>query len=116
MRKPMKIALSVLVTVALYAGLYYVAAWMAAPEEYDYVVGYFAISSVACLAAIPVGFAATKFLDKRNVGKNQAGLVILAIAAIWGYVLGWLSLTGMVIGRYAAGTGKERKKGREKKK
>lgn len=100
MNKQIKVTLSIVVTIALYAGLYYMTIVNASPENYTRNLSAFFVSVVAAIVGIPIGMAIVWFLEKKNMDKQKQSIVYVVVAMIWGYLFGWVSLTGVIIGAF----------------
>ena len=100
MKKSIKLTLSIVITIALYAGFYFLLVANAKPETYAQGLSAFIVSLIAGIVAIPTGIGVTWLLQKKNIDKKKSSVILLVIAVIYGYLLGWLSLAGMVIGQY----------------
>jgi len=100
MKKSIKLTLAIVITIALYVGFYFLLVANAKPETYAQMLSDFTVSLIAGIVAIPIGIGVTWFLQKKNVDKKKSNIIILVIGVIYGYLLGWLSLAGMVIGQY----------------
>ena len=100
MKKSIKLTLVIVITIALYVGFYFLLVANAKPETYAQMLSVFIVSLIAGIVAIPIGIGVTWFLQKKNVDKKKLNIILIVIAVIYGYLLGWLSLTGMIIGHY----------------
>ena len=100
MKKPVKLSLAIVVTIALYIGLYYMLIVNAAPEDYATNIATFWGSLMFAVIGIPIGALLTWFLEKKNLEKSKSTIIVYAVAHVWGFLFSWLSLTGMIIGQY----------------
>ncbi|OGY43148.1 MAG: hypothetical protein A2729_03490 [Candidatus Buchananbacteria bacterium RIFCSPHIGHO2_01_FULL_39_14] len=100
MKKSIKLLLAIVITITLYIGFYFLLVVNAQPENYLQMISQFIVSLVAGILAIPIGIGVRWFLQKKNIDKQKSTVTTVVIAAIYGYLLGWLSLTGMIIGEY----------------
>ncbi len=100
MKKSIKLPLAIVITIALYIGFYFLLVTNATPEEYAQWISPFIVALAAGVLAIPMGIGVTWFLQQKKVDKNKSYIILLVIGIIYGYLLEWLSLTGMIIGEY----------------
>jgi amino acid permease len=98
MKKSMKVFLLVIVTIFIYAGLYYVLIEKVSPEQYEDSFSTFITSIIFAFLAIPVGVIVSWFLGKKNWDKYKKNIVSFIIAAVWVDLFGWFSVLGMAIG------------------
>jgi ABC-type phosphate transport system permease subunit len=99
MKKMMKIALTVIVTLAIYAVFYFFLVESAAPENYAMIFGAFIVSVIGVIIGVPIGIATEWAIQKYRQEKNKIAIE-LAVAVIWGLLFGWLSLMGIMLGTY----------------
>lgn len=100
MKKSLKLTLAIGITIALYAGFYFWLVQGSSPEVYAQRLWGLIVSLVGCVIAIPVGIGVTWYLQKKNVDKSKSNIAIVVIAILFGFLFGWLSIAGMVIGGY----------------
>ena len=100
MKKSIKLTLAIVITIALYVGFYFLFVVKAKPENYARMLFVFISSLIAGIVAIPIGMGITWFLQKKNVDKKKSDTLFYLIVVIYGYLLGWLSILGMIIGQY----------------
>jgi len=100
MKKSIKLTLAITISLALYIGLFFLLTKTATPEKYAQGLWMFILSVVAGIIAIPVGIVVSWFLKKKKVDEKKSNIIRLVIAIIYGFLFGWLSLSGMVIGEF----------------
>jgi FtsH-binding integral membrane protein len=98
MNKPMKLGLTILVTILLYACLFFVLVVYSTPENHLKNLAMFIMSAIFMALGIPVGIGLTWLLDNKMPAQKNSILSVFAL--IWGLLFGWLTLLGVAIGQY----------------
>ncbi|MFH0862147.1 MAG: hypothetical protein V1875_03870 [Candidatus Altiarchaeota archaeon] len=100
MKRGLKISLSAFITAAAYAAMYFVLVVNASPEDQLGNFGLFIVSSSLCIIGVPAGAVLYRLLERFRVDERHRNLAMAAVAFVWGFLFGWITLFGMMIGIY----------------
>ena len=98
MKKSVKLSLYGIAIVVLYVGLFYLMTSFSSPEESVTSLATFYGAVIFGIIAIPVGMALEWFLSKKKLEKKKKDMIILVVAVIYGFLLGWVTLLALAFG------------------
>ncbi|MFH1132910.1 MAG: hypothetical protein V1735_00300 [Nanoarchaeota archaeon] len=91
-----RLLITIAITIVAYALFYFFGVKNSPPEAG--MLSLFTHSLIYLTLAIPFGWIATAFA--RRVRTTLSGLILALFAVAWGFLFGWLTMRGLLVGHY----------------
>ena len=102
MKKRSKLITTILVSIGIYIGFYYLAKFYPNLLGSYNSLSVFIISVIFTFIGVILSFFLKKYIQKKKISPSQKNTLELAFAVLWWANFGWISICGIAIGSVLA--------------